>query len=892
MTYRPPNLPSLSPSHPPLFSQQSDVSIKRKKVKTGKENKLGRRNTICQSTCHNQLHCNRKGCEHRCGQRTSIANSGEANNEGQQQINCGQRRISRLDERRRSTGSVNLIDSCCQTEESLDNIGQNYISHGGNKKAQRCLSQQLACAHVAVDGKSCDNHSNQTSNLNKVVVQAQIHCDPLQRLRVQSKQSNDDARSSSGNWSASNATGSETSPPTTEGGSCASLLSAQMKDSATESLEESTNAGDSLQCDTKTPSESETSQATEMSANNHEDSDQKPKLRNRPKPIQFANRDSESWLQYFERVDSNDTITNLDANSSIHRSHNENKSNVTFSSSCCSSIRPVNGSLDADELLSIYSEDTDGYYTSMHTDSGLFRSQGNSTMTSATSATNTSTTGQNGKGSHSALATFANTSISKSLNESETESSNRTLSNSTDWKSTSDQKSRTSCQKSRTNQSKPCPPVRSCSTLSRPINDLSGTTDNSCCDSSLMSEFSSFSNLSADQSERTHMSVNDNTDSCSTLTSLHTEETPPSTSPSRVAKYSQVETFYATESETESVGQQFRVKTSIDSTHYPSMVAMSDCERSTQRTESPSSVDTYSNAIGTNDELESLHQLSRSSINSGNSCRSSTLGSYASLTRLKELLKPLRRFGGLSKNEPTKEQRPNNIRRSLSFAANETPDKGGNFKRKGSFIRFPSFRTKSNKSQDSRPKALACQEDGRQQLWDNSFKTLQNEPFLGNHAVGRLGLVSETQAISAGGLAAPCPDSTFVDAHQSNSNVAQMVNRFEKVAGSGCSADDSTAALTSLNGPFCSNQRPARKSDVFHSNSFAKLFPVGRTTKVAPVADYQSRSFGQPLPFGNHVYSNQVRTFILSSSPPPSSFFFRLIKKFWLIDQSLCPFSS
>ncbi|XP_074598093.1 uncharacterized protein LOC141852846 [Brevipalpus obovatus] len=130
--------------------------------------------------------------------------------------------------------------------------------------------------------------------------------------------------------------------------------------------------------------------------------------RNNGHKAQIANRDSESWLKYFE--DSSETLTPADGDgctsddgscktprnlsnsrlvvqNGVLRSQNSssNSSSILItansgSASSSATIRPdfpinnhhLNHTID-DEAESVYSVDTDGYYTSMHTDSGLFR---------------------------------------------------------------------------------------------------------------------------------------------------------------------------------------------------------------------------------------------------------------------------------------------------------------------------------------------------------------------------------------------------------------------------------------------------------------------------------------------------------------------------------------
>uniref|UniRef100_T1KA97 WASP family protein member n=1 Tax=Tetranychus urticae TaxID=32264 RepID=T1KA97_TETUR len=115
--------------------------------------------------------------------------------------------------------------------------------------------------------------------------------------------------------------------------------------------------------------------------------------------IRFANRDSESWLKYFDGSTetltpdiTNDRQMNMNTNGSKNRydMHKQNSKllspmSPSNSESSHSHHHPhhhrsiINHQRGTDflhiddEVESVYSVDTDGYYTSMHTDSGLFR---------------------------------------------------------------------------------------------------------------------------------------------------------------------------------------------------------------------------------------------------------------------------------------------------------------------------------------------------------------------------------------------------------------------------------------------------------------------------------------------------------------------------------------
>jgi hypothetical protein len=664
--------------------------------------------------------------------------------------------------------------------------GEQYVKkRPSGQRVSRSMSQQLPF------------DLNGISAVRSQLVQAEVHCDPLQQLRGSHK-NNDDARSSSGNWSASNATSSENSAPTTEGGSCASLLSAQLKHSAADS------------CDISTPSDfkcaaEKRTLMSDCQSNRSFVNDDLLIRRQRTSSIQFANRDSESWLQYFERVDSNDTLTNLD-DSSLRSDSSKLKRNPSSAS------KHGTVSLEADELLSIYSEDTDGYYTSMHTDSGLYRGPGNLTLTDEPAE---ELMGANKHSTPSSMNSFVDRSEQRC-------DSNRTS------------KNESHVVLNRERRPKAIPPIRSCSALSSQVTNHSKFGDIDC-GSSLVSQFSSISNQTSNPSEQ-QCSTNNSLGSCSTLTSNNAKN--------------RHEPYYANESESESVIHEFRMKTSIDAGHYPSMVAVSDCEH---RSESVCSVGTFSDA-GTDlceqTGLPYMHQTSRSLMSSMNSCKSSTLGSYASLTRLKELLKPLRRFGS-SKHDTDRKKS------SLNGAHEPVDKKNIDSKRKESFVRFPSlYRSKSTRtdSRKNKKEEMRTSESYKQQLLKESDKLSQTDRcFDTGIGVHRMNFVGDTHQIS--GL-------HTTDAYESN--VARMVNQFESSCGF---VDNQAKSINSfsLNMPFSSCVTQPSSQDIHSSSlngSFAKLFPVGRTSKVVPAPENPPQTFGQLSAFENHY--NQVSFFFFS----------------------------
>ncbi|KAI1294907.1 hypothetical protein HDE_05957 [Halotydeus destructor] len=98
-------------------------------------------------------------------------------------------------------------------------------------------------------------------------------------------------------------------------------------------------------------------------------------------PVKYANRDSESWLKYFDAESSDTTITPTET---CNNSDTDTITPSTVVSPAAGSRRGSQSSFSAinnaspsvimdDEVESVHSMDTDGYYTSMHTDSGLFR---------------------------------------------------------------------------------------------------------------------------------------------------------------------------------------------------------------------------------------------------------------------------------------------------------------------------------------------------------------------------------------------------------------------------------------------------------------------------------------------------------------------------------------
>jgi hypothetical protein len=135
--------------------------------------------------------------------------------------------------------------------------------------------------------------------------------------------------------------------------------------------------------------------------------------------VQYANRDSESWLKYY---DSSETITPTPTES-------ESGQTNQVITPCCSNSRrssfsAIGRQSNDDEAESVYSVDNDGYYTSMHTDSGIFRVPVKLMITP-----NSSFRCKGKRDSIASVTTVGDISINSILSKTETESSTTTLTN-------------------------------------------------------------------------------------------------------------------------------------------------------------------------------------------------------------------------------------------------------------------------------------------------------------------------------------------------------------------------------------------------------------------------------------------------------------------------------
>lgn len=360
-----------------------------------------------------------------------------------------------------------------------------------------------------------------------------------------------DGRSSSGNWSASSSTHASESVDSDN-----QILNnrSSLKNDLPHTLSNSSLGKDSVISDsnttqTQTESEGRTSAATDHSSAHTSDKTNKGlEQRSGDKgsannviiranntqtaaKVQYANRDSESWLQYY---DSSETVTPTPSES--ERAGQVTRAQAT--TSCSDSSRRSSFSAQArhglgdDEVESVYSVDNDGYYTSMHTDSGLFRLPVKLMITP-----NSSFRLKGKRDSIASNCTVGDISINSILSRTETESSTTTLTN------------HSSSSRGRPKMPPPPPPPRVSSMLQNIRHSIiSNKTNDSVSDTASNNGTTTASNTSTHSSSRSH-----------------------SPSPATVTSESDHSDF---------TSRKLRAKTCIDSSRYPSMCAITSTENS------------------------------------------------------------------------------------------------------------------------------------------------------------------------------------------------------------------------------------------------------------------------------------------------------------------------
>ena len=409
------------------------------------------------------------------------------------------------------------------------------------------------------------------------------------RENYPAKGTGDDGRSSSGNWSASSSTHASVDFEH-NGSDKRGANHSTLKNDLPHSRSDSSLGKDSVISDSNTPTQDNDEQNSNHDTNGYSSDtsgfnachsiqqqlqmtkaklenvivrSQTDKFKDKNK-VQYANRDSESWLQYFEHDNSSDNNTITPTESATTPTESESgQTQTTISSNhvACGNSRRSSFSVNSigtntattrttptptatptptghhhhhtigevDEVESVYSVDNDGYYTSMHTDSGLFRIPVKLMITP-----NSSFRVKGKRDSITSVTTVGDLSINSILSKTETESSTSTLTG-------------TSKNSSRIKLPPPPPPPRVSSMLKtlRKANERANR-------HSLQSNSSNFSNGKADSS------------------SFTSNSTSRSHSPSP----------QGTNSESDNSYQRFKLKTNIDSSMYPSMCALTSTEGS------------------------------------------------------------------------------------------------------------------------------------------------------------------------------------------------------------------------------------------------------------------------------------------------------------------------
>ena len=555
----------------------------------------------------------------------------------------------------------------------------------------------------------------------KLRVKADVHYKTeesmYEQINKKKAAANDDERSSSGNWStASSSTGATSSTTTAK--------SPTQLDGDKDAVKPTSHSACCLSNGQPT-GESAKMKAHHNGANRVLSSTESGivQVRAHQQPAnraKFANRDSESWLQFFESNESTDTITNEmndEKNSDARKAAQPNDAELKLKN-CRFKNRPVtknrsdsisssNLEEHEDELLSIHSLDTDGYYTSMHTDSGLFRERAqqlplNSTFLSADDE-------------------------QPAKNESQPNPLNRP-SQPADKLSPNKQQTKSFIDSLKKNgKSAPSPPPRSCSVMSS-----SSTLNN-------VQQLTSYSSVASRSQTDCDQDLQDSSSVCSDATLSGATDPSSQLNPATLnvpkateraerqmaaSRPSPANTWCSSSMNSDIDLVKLRTKTTIDATSaYPSMVAYPESELSSissfgnlafassgnhrctvisksrsasdhQQFSNFSSNPYSSNTSYSNGHNHSLSGMSKkdstSSLDSKMSKRSlSTIGSYASLTKLKELLKPLRNtLTRKSSEKKAKEEVAKKKQQSKDDCCTEETKTG---KRKGFFTRFGSI---------------------------------------------------------------------------------------------------------------------------------------------------------------------------------------------------------
>ena len=418
---------------------------------------------------------------------------------------------------------------------SLDNLIDSGVSHQRrNQFIDSDMTELSDSNDKTVDETNGENNdlsdkckTNQISNLTAVKM----------RDTLKAKGVGSDGRSSSGNWSASSSTHASESVDSDH-----QILKAGLP----HSLSNSSLGKDSVISDTNTTQTTQTESEGRASAplNSHSSEKANKGLETGDKSnankvviraqntetatkVQYANRDSESWLQYY---DSSDTVTPTPTESECGTQTTRPQTTTSCSgSSRRSSFNAGKHGVGDDEVESVYSVDNDGYYTSMHTDSGLFRLPVKLMITP-----NSSFRVKGKRDSIASVCTVGDISINSILSKTETESSTTTLTNNSSFGSSG-----------RPKMPPPPPPPRVSSMLRSIRHSII--------------------------SNKTNDSISEN----GTTTASNTSTSSRSHSPSPATITSESD-----QSEFATQHQIFKAKTVIDSSRYPSLCAITSTENS------------------------------------------------------------------------------------------------------------------------------------------------------------------------------------------------------------------------------------------------------------------------------------------------------------------------
>ena len=303
---------------------------------------------------------------------------------------------------------LNKIDESCQTEGNFEEIyksgriiqlDSNHTTQVGNKCQLKVEihqeNEKSDILETTSDKSSPSLFSNkEVSNYGSLKIEKPktrkcefntLGVEVKMREPSVSKSAGDDGRSSSGNWSASSSTHASVDSDQNTQTSISGLnqISEPLLSASNSSIDKDsvmsegiTNHGDSetsyskkdmnscnansILSSTTTHSSNKSPANEEVKKETNETIGQAVRRANsKSNNVRFANRDSECWAKYFDG--SSETIT----------PESDNEIKTPKASSAFGQDCPFN--LIDDEEESVYSVDNDGYYTSMHTDSGLFK---------------------------------------------------------------------------------------------------------------------------------------------------------------------------------------------------------------------------------------------------------------------------------------------------------------------------------------------------------------------------------------------------------------------------------------------------------------------------------------------------------------------------------------